>query len=480
MNNKTLKSLKLNVILNSIKQCCSILFPLITFPYISRVLGKSGFGKYSFSLSIITYFILIASLGINTYAVREGAKIRDNKLKINNLSCELFSINIVFTFLSYILLIALLFFNRTIFSYSKYIVILSSAILLSCLGAEWVNNIYEDFLYITCRYIVIQLISLILIFLFVKNKSDVAIYCVIATFATYGGNLVNILYIRKYVKLKFVFKMNFKKHIKPLLILFINQLAITIYVNIDTTMIGFYYNSAQVGLYSFASKIYTILKQLINAVVMVMIPRLAYIVNKNNDKFKYYLETLISVVTGLILPITIGMIMLAKQILIVIGGSGYIAAKSTLQILSIAILFAVYASILSYGVLIVYKKEKESLFSAIITAFLNVVLNFYFIPRFGIMGAAVTTTIAELANFIILLFFVKRIIIISCPLKDFFQYLLGCIVIFIICLFSRIFIYNLILQLIVSISVSAIMYFLVLVLCKNRFALQVIKYLKKF
>lgn len=479
MSENKIKSVKLNAILNSIKQCCSILFPLITFPYISRVLGNDGFGKYSFSMSIINYLILIASLGINTYAVREGARIRDDKKKINELSNELFSINVVFTILAYIILFFLLSFSKKIASYKEYILILSISLILICVGMEWVNNIFEDFFYITVRYIIIQLIALCLMLFFVRDKQDIGKYCFIAIFATYGGNLINLFYVRRYVGLKFTFKMNFRKHIVPLIVLFANQLAITIYVNSDVTMLGYYYPDSLVGQYSFASKIYTIIKQLINAVVVVTLPRISFLLAHESDKFGIYLKKIISAVSGLIFPIVVGLFLLSKEILLVTGGKDYINAEKTLQILSFAILFAVYASIFSYGILISCGREKDSLISTSVTALVNIGLNFILLPILGIEGAAITTIIAEAMNFFIQLKMSKKIIKIQFPFKDFIQYLIACVPIIIICIGCKRVFSNTIIEILFAVVFSAGIYALILLAFKNEFILDTISLIRK-
>ena len=282
------QSLKINTLLNGIKQGCAILFPLITFPYISRVLGSDGLGKYSFANSITGYFVLVAALGISTYAIREGAKIRDNREEITSFCNQVFSINVCSAFLSFALLSALVIFNNKINSYAPYIFIQSAAIFLNTFGTDWINSIYEDYKYITVRYILFQLIALILMFLLVKSPDDVIKYCCIYVFASTGGNLLNIFYVRRYIHISFTFNMNIKKHLFPLLILFINSIAISIYVSSDITMLGLFYEDSVVGVYSFTSKIYNILKQLVHATIVVSLPRIAYIIHNKPEQYERY------------------------------------------------------------------------------------------------------------------------------------------------------------------------------------------------
>ena len=234
-------SLKFNAILNSIRQCCAIIFPLITFPYISRVLGSEGYGKYSYANSITQYFILAATLGVSTYATREGAKIRDDENRIKTFSNEIFTINCITTLISFSLLSLLIIFNSKINNYAGIILIQSLNMVFATVGADWVNNIYEDFLYITVRYIVIQCLALMCMFVFVRNSGDIYPYALITVLATAGGYIMNIFYIRKYVKLRVTKHPHILKHIKPMLMLFANSVAILIYVSADITMLGFFY-----------------------------------------------------------------------------------------------------------------------------------------------------------------------------------------------------------------------------------------------
>lgn len=191
-----IRSIKVNAILSMIKQVCAIIFPLITIPYVSRILEADNYGKINFSSSIISYFILIAGLGISSYAIREGARIRDEKTTFTKFSNEIFSINILATVLSYILLVVVVFISTKLQQYKLLLFIQSFAIILNTLGADWINSVYEDYLYLSFRYILIQIISLIALFLFVHTPNDYVIYAIIYVFSSSGGNLFNCFYIR--------------------------------------------------------------------------------------------------------------------------------------------------------------------------------------------------------------------------------------------------------------------------------------------
>ena len=155
------KSIKINAILNVIKTCSTIFFPLITYPYVFRVLMPDNIGKVNFSNSFISYFSLIAGLGIGTYAIRECAKVRDNKERLNNFSSQIFSINIFTTFIAYLLLFFALVFFRKLDNYRVLILLYGSTIVFTTLGADWINTAMEDFFYITIRTILFQILECI-------------------------------------------------------------------------------------------------------------------------------------------------------------------------------------------------------------------------------------------------------------------------------------------------------------------------------
>lgn len=198
-----------NAILNGIKTVCSILFPFISFSYCSRVLGADALGAYSFSQSIIAYLLLVAALGIPNYAIREGAFVRKRKEKLNEFVAQIFTINCIMTVITYGILIILLISWPKLVSYKKIVVIQSVQIVLTTLGADWINSIFEDYLYLAVRYIVIQIISIVALFLFVKSPADIYVYTFISMMSNAGGNILNWRYIKKNgVKLRLTTRIN--------------------------------------------------------------------------------------------------------------------------------------------------------------------------------------------------------------------------------------------------------------------------------
>lgn len=462
------KSLEINAVLNVIKQCCAIIFPLITFPYISRKLGSEGYGEYSFSWSVVSYFVMLAALGIQTYSVREGARIRDNKTELNKFASEVFTINTISATVSLLLLFSIALVNTTINKYLLLISIQSIAIVLSLFGRDWLNSVYEDYLYITVRYIVVQFIALIAMFLFVKNSQDVWVYCVLAVLASFGGSIPNIFYTRRYAKLRLTRNMQFKKHIVPLLTLFANTIAMMVFVNSDIVMLGFFFNDEIVGVYSLSSKVYSMIKQMLNAIVIVALPRVTSVIERDDKEYHTLLRKIFNYLTIILIPVSIGLFMISDSVILLAGGRQYISGNSAMKVLSISIVFAMVGSFMMNCVLIANRKDKKCFTSTLIAAVSNIVLNLILLRKIGIIGAAITTLVAELINASIMTYYSKQVVkdrIID--IRNLVQCVVGSIGVVVVCIFANLYIRNTIFKALIAISVSVIVYSVFMVLVKN-------------
>lgn len=392
------RSLKVNATLNVIKQICSILFPMITFPFASRVLGKFSYGKINFGQSIISYITLIAGLGISNYAIREGAKIRNDKDRLSKFCNEVFSINVISTVISYIVLFFLIFFWKRLDGYATLLLIQSMTVLFTTIGTDWINSIYEDYLYITIRYIVCQSIAMVLMLTLVRSSDDYLIYAFSSVCSTVLANIMNIGYIRKTYQINVHFSLcfNARRHLKPILILFGTQIASLIYINSDVTILGVLKDENEVGLYSVSAKIYSLVKHLLNAMLIVAIPRVSHeIATKDQSVVNEHLSEIIGDLLVLVCPACIGLFMLARNIVLLFSGSAFADAASSLQILSLGLIFATVACFYINVVMIPYRMETKVLIATITSALENIVLNFVLIPTWGQNAAAFTTFLSE-------------------------------------------------------------------------------------
>lgn len=428
------KSMKLNAVLNVIKQICSIIFPMITFPYASRVLGTYYYGKINFGSSIISYIALIAGLGITNYAIREGARVRDNHKKLEVLCSELFSINCISTLLAYIILVIIVKFYNKLDGYTELLIIQSTTILFTTIGTDWINSIYEDYTYITIRYIVCQSIAVILVFFLVKRPEDYLNYAIASVSGGIFANILNLIYIRKHfnIKLKFTKEMNIKLHLKPIMVLFGTAVASLVYINSDITMLGILKDEKTVGLYSVSARIYSLVKQVLNALLIVSIPRVSNEISSKSNELNSHLSKIFGFLILIIGASCVGLFMLSKDIIVLFSGINFISATSSLQILSISLLFATIACFYINVVLIPYRKEKEALIATIISGSLNIVLNFILIPLFGQNAAAFTTLLSEATMASLGFIYSKNIIKIQIK-KYIFIGFVNCILTTIIC-----------------------------------------------
>lgn len=475
------KSIKKNAILNVIRVLLVAVFPLITFPYASRILETENIGAVQFASSLVYFFILFAMLGVNGYAVREGSPLREDRKKISKFASEVFSINVITSLITYIALFLFLLLPTKVSDNSVLVWIFSIQIIFTVIGIDWIYTIYEDYLYITIRSVAIQFISLILMFLFVKSKSDYYIYALITVFANSSVYLFNYFHSKKYIDLKFTLKNNFKKHIKSLLILFSNELAQQIYINSDLVMLGIIATNYHVGLYTVAVKIYFLVKKLLNSFIAVTIPRMAYYSKKSKEKFNQLGSDIFNVSIFLLLPMMVLLFLLSKNLILFISGKEYIGGTLSLQILSIGLIFAVFANIFCNGILIVKKQEKYVLYGTLIAAISNLVLNFIFIPLFKQDGAAITTVISE---FIIMTYsFIKAkdYLKIDNFIKNIIKEIIGCIgIVLSYLLLLKLNINSNIIFIIINGMAGLIVYFIIELILKNSIMLEYFdRYLSK-
>lgn len=473
------KSLGINAFLNSLRSILNLLFPLITFPYVSRILSVDGMGIYNFSNTYIGYFSLIAGLGVSTYAVREGAKYRDNREKIGYFSSQVFTINIYSTILAYILLFLSLIIFGNLNNYVSTILIFSLELIFATMGTEWIYVIYEDYGYITIRSILFKILSILLLFILVKKPDDYLQYAGITVFASVGSNILNYMHAKQFCVIKLVKNTNLYYHLKPILTIFASTVAVSIYVYADTTILGLIKGDYAVGIYSVSVKIYQMAQGILTAILTVTIPRLAMLYGKKRMKdYNNVLSRVISMLEILVLPASIGLIMLSREIVLIIAGNKYIGSVNSLRIITWATIFSIFAWIFSDCVLIPAKRESKLLRNTIITGILNIILNLVLIPFISYDGASLSTVIAELMVMIlngIAGWDIISKIILS---KDFFYNLIsslaGCVGIIVVCLLCNWSFVSLLPKMIMSVVLSILMYGAILVLFNNKIILKFI------
>ncbi len=463
------KSLGLNAVLNGIRTTLNLLFPLITFPYVSRVLQVVNVGKYNFAASVNSYFLLIAALGISTYAIREGTKFRSDRQTFSQFASEIFSINIFTSLISYVLLAICLILVPKFHDYTVILLVFSIEIIFTTLGTEWLYSVFEEYAYITIRSIAFKVISIILLFVLVKKPEDYIAYAGITVFANAGSNILNFIRARRYCDIRITFHCNWKDHLIPMLIIFAAQAATSIYVNSATTILGFLTSDYEVGIYSVSSRIYRIVKQLLSAVLIVSVPRLAMLKGQNKiEEYRTTLTKILNVLVILVVPSVVGLFALSHEIVLLISSSAYIRAEVSLKMLSVALFFCIFGWFFNQCVLIPAKKEKIVLVATIISAVLNVVLNFALIPFWQENAAAFTTIIAEaIMMFVCIKYGLKEVKLKAGVFKNITTVMIGCVSVVVVCSLIKLLDLTYVWTIVFSIIGSCLSYGGVLLLLKN-------------
>ena len=477
------RNIKLNMAINALKGALGVIFPLITFPYVSKVLQVENIGKYNFATSVISYFLLIASLGISTYAVREGAKYRENREQLNRFANEIFTINMVTTVISYVLLFVLLIYVPKFKSYRELLLILSLEIIFKTIGIDWIYSIYEDYIYITLRSIIFQILSLILLFLLVHKKEDYIIYAGITVFASVGANLLNYFRSKKYCNVQLTWKFDWKKHLKPILVFFATTLTTTIYVSSDTTMLGIFCGDYSVGIYSVAVKVYSIVKTIMASTVIVAIPRMVSIASKNSRESQSELNAtakeIFDTILTVLIPALVGIVVLAPNIVRILSDESYAAAILPLRMLAIALVFCIIAYFWAQGILYTFGQEKRVLIGTSVSAVMNVVLNLILIPLWAQNAAALTTVISEGFTAVYFYLYGRKYMKIKGLLITIVKVCIGSCMIPIISVLINFMSLPMLVSTFLTIITSVLVYFLIEILLKNEAAYSVYKNAKK-
>lgn len=391
------KSVKLNMIMNAILSMSSFLFPLITFPYVSRVLLPVGTGRVAFATSVVTYFAMFAQLGIPTYGIRACAKVRDDKKELSRTVHELLFINFVMSAIVYVMFFAALIIVPKFREEKELLMLLGATIVLNALGVEWLYKALEQYTYITVRSVIFKLVALVCTFLLVKDKGDTLQYGFLTILATSASNILNFINLRKYIELKPVGGYHIKKHIRMVMVFFSMSVATTIYTNLDNVMLGFMKNKTEVGYYSAAVKIKNILVSVVTSISTVLLPRASYYVDKGRmDEFSAILKKTMHVITCIAVPCAVYFILFAREGVFFLSGKAYAGAIIPMQIIMPTLVFIGMSNVIGIQMMVPLGLEKQVLFSEIAGAVTDLILNCILIPFYGAAGAAIGTLVAEI------------------------------------------------------------------------------------
>lgn len=395
-------SLKKNYIMNMILTMSTFIFPLLVFPYVSRILLPVGTGKVGFATSIITYFSLFAQLGIPTYGIRACAKVRDDKNELSKTVHEILTINIITCVITYIAFVVVLINSPKMHMEKELYLILSVTILLNSVGIEWLYKALEMYTYIAIRSVIFKILAFVLMIVLVQTSQDYIVYGGLTVLASSASNLLNLFNSKKYIEWKPIKGKQYRKHLKAIVVFFAMTCATTIYINVDTIMLGILKSDIDVGYYDAAVKVKRVLVSVITSLGTVLLPRVSYYVEKKmNEEFKKITAKALNYVVVMALPLMFFFMLYAEHSIYFFAGKAYSGAIIPMKIIMPAIFFIGVSNILGIQILIPLGKEKIVLYSEIAGAIINIILNSFFIPIYAASGAAFATVVAE---FVVMLF----------------------------------------------------------------------------
>ena len=460
--NKVIK----NYLYNASYQLLLIILPIITTPYVSRVLGADGVGTYSYTNSITQYFILFGCIGLNLYGQREIAYYQNDVRKRNRTFFELVFLRAI------TISISLIIFYLTMVQFSKYssiFLIQTLDIIASIFDISWFFQGIEDFKRTVLRNFLVRFLCVTLIFIFVKSPADLPLYVLCYSGTLFLGNISLWLYMPKYVNKNDINGLNIKKHIRPAVMLFLPQIATSLYTYLDKTMIGYITdNTAEVAYYEQSQTIVKTVMTVITSLGTAMMPRIANLFKTNQyEEIKKYMNASIKFVLLLAIPFTFGIMGIAKGFVPWFFGEGYEKVVPNMMVIAPVIIFIGMSTITGTQYLLPLGRQKEYTLSVIAGAVINFILNIIFISIFGSFGAAMGTLIAEFAVMGVQLYFIRKEFSLLGIFKQAIKYtLFGLIMFIVVILLSNILSVSIV-STFVEIFVGAIVYGLLLLISKD-------------
>jgi O-antigen/teichoic acid export membrane protein len=416
-----MKSTKKNLYYNTLLSISQVLYPLITFPYASRVLGPDGIGLFGFVDSITQYFILIAAFGIPIYGIREIAKASDNLKQQSRVYSDLLIIHLCFTGVALVIYIATFLSVPKLHQNESMFWVGSGILLLNVFPTEWFFQGIQNFVFVARRTIVIRLCSIVALFIFVRTKGDVVNYYLINLVAFLLNSVVNMYYAGKFVRFSFS-RLTLKRHFSPLFYIFSCNVAISIYLLVDSILLGFLVNTEAVGYYTTATRLSKALILIVTAFSLVMVPKLSALFKQRDEaEINRLLHLSFEYVFFLTVPIGIGIFVVAEDFIRLYAGSEFYPAVMTLRILSPLALLIGLSNLFAMQILTPKGKEKKMLIGVSAGMVFSITLNLILIPVWHQNGAAVSNIITEVVVTVITGYYALKEVTIRVQWGSFFK-----------------------------------------------------------
>lgn len=476
------QSVKVNYILNLINTGTQMLFPLITFPYVCRVIEADGIGQINFFQSIISYISLFTCLGIPMYAIREIARDRSDVVQMNRTAMEILLLHSMLTLVGYAIVAILCLTVPQIQVNIPLFLILSLTIFFTAIGCEWFYQGIEDFKYITIRGLIIKTVSVVLLFIFVKSKTDLLYYGCYTVFGVLGGNIFNFFRLRKYIHRENIIfsELHIKRHVKPVLKVFSFSVVTSIYLQLNTVLLGFLKNTLAVGYFAAATKVMQMLLTMSACLGSVMMPRASHLIAENKkDEFNRLIQKSYDFTLAIALPMTIGLIFCAPSLITALCGVKFEHSILPSQIIAPIILLVAISNV--FGIQVLFPKGKINIvtFCCCIGAVADLILNLCLIPFFSYIGTSIAYLGAEVATTVSMYFIGRKYIPIIYFKKSHLTYALGCIV-------MALALYGISLLQLPTLTIlllqgcsGVLAYFIILCICKDEMLVQILSKIKR-
>lgn len=474
MNDKLLVK---NSLFNILYRCINIVFPLITSVYVARILQADSIGKIAAAQNIVSYFTLLAAMGIPTYGVKLIAQYNKESDESSRSFWELFIINAVLSVVCTLAYYILTTYHPYFQNEKLLLYIVGLNLLFNVINVDWFYQGIQEYGYIAIRSLFFKMISLLAMFCFVKNKEDYIIYALIISLACVGNYIFNIIRIKKYINRSFT-HLDIMQHIRPVLILFAATVASEIYVLADTTMLDIMTNNTVVGYYSMSMKIIKSVRTLVVAISAVFLPQMSYyFFNGELKKFDSLVNKGLHIILVVSLPIATGLCILSQEFTTALFGSNFDGSVLSTSILSFSIITVALSNFIGMQFLVTIGKEKIITISTCLGAIVNIILNYFLIQNYQHYGAAIASVVTE--------FVVTTTQIVLARRYQRFQFGIKtvlvptiCMIIAILCL--KILPVNGILKLGIVVVVAIVVYIVVAIIVKDKFVLSIQKAVTDF
>lgn len=405
------KSIKTNYLLNIIRLVLNTAILLLTMPYISRVLGSKGIGEVEYLYTVIEYFIVFSALGIPVYGIRQIAKSRDDIEERSRIAIELFIILLITTVLSYLLIFI---FGGIVFpnvDSQKLLLFLSISIFLSNFGFEWFYQGIENQKYITVRHFFVKVVSVVLLFTFVKSAEDVYYYALFIILSNFGGAIFNFFYLKNFIVVtKNTFKsLNIKRHLKPCFTIVLASASVSVYMQLDKLMLGSMVSEEAVGYYAQAIKLPRMMITLIVTIGTVMLPRLSNLLhNKQEEEYHMYMNKTLKYILFAAVPAAVLFVLLSHDIILIMAGPEFLPSVAPMQLASPLLVIVGIAYYI--GFLVLYPKGREKYYTIAVTVagIVNFTFNYFVIRQLAQTGVALGTLLAEITGLSIMIWFSSK------------------------------------------------------------------------